>query len=181
MNRMWIAWQRFYATAAASTPSTVRVPSGGVVCEWNCVFVTANQVLVHAVRDVFRNMQLSYEGTNVHILPETADIPASLRVEDATEGVFPMFVSAEDWLLMLDVTVCCDDIADLKTRCDTSIDAHTYAVEERVRLYETLARAERTYLASKAELEAQHLMPSELSNALNQHQAIRSDADRQRV
>ena len=80
----------------------------------------ANEVLVHAVRDVFRNMQLSYEGQGVRILPQHAEIPTSLRPEAVTERTFPMFVSAQDWLLLLDGTVCCDNLDDLRASCDVN-------------------------------------------------------------
>eukprot|EP01045_Picozoa_sp_COSAG04_P011050 COSAG04_NODE_699_length_11044_cov_4.121243_3_plen_453_part_00 len=179
MNRMWVAWQRFYAAASSEKTST---ESGHPLeCDWNCVFVTANEVLVHAVRDVFRNMQLSYEGQGVRILPQDAEIPTSLRPEAVTEQTFPMFVSAQDWLLLLDATVCCDNLDNHRASCDAQQEAHTYAVSEQRRLDEAFGDAKAAFSVSEAELKARRLMPSELSAELEKHQALVTEADRRAV
>eukprot|EP01043_Picozoa_sp_COSAG02_P018800 COSAG02_NODE_888_length_16167_cov_293.783234_10_plen_1677_part_00 len=171
MNRMWIAWQRFHAT---TEPQSQSHSTSNV---WNSVFVTANPVLVHAVRDVFRNMQLAYEGSGVEILPEKADIPLSLHSEMATPDMFPMFVSSRDWLLLLDSTVCSDDLAAKKQRCDDARQAHAEAVVNRQCVLDAQTAAKKKYADAEAQLMHMNMVPSERSRQLKiMHHELVDDA-----
>jgi hypothetical protein len=126
MHRMSVLWQLFQAEnkRTEATQLTKRR-------EWHGVFVTANGVLVSEVRDVFRERQLGSSGGHQQMLPEKGILPASLNEADVTDGVFPMFISAHDWLNLLDATLVDPKLPQLIQARDTAREALRCAVDER--------------------------------------------------
>ena len=164
MNRMFIAWQRFYVSTNRPSAFDVSHDTKAMVGTWNGVFVTANPVLVTAVRDVFRNMQLGYASDScIQILPEKPEQPSTLHAHDCSLGTFPMFVSAGDWLALLDATMCSTELPSLREECERAEQAHRQALEDQDKCRTDREEEIRSFKVSEEELQYSAMLPSERS------------------
>eukprot|EP01048_Picozoa_sp_COSAG05_P007464 COSAG05_NODE_527_length_8917_cov_523.108415_2_plen_2332_part_00 len=180
MNRMWVKWNAIIQSPTNTSSKASALPSGSM---WHSVFVTANRVLLTSVRDVFRNMQLGVQHTGVRILPEKVVIPSSLSPTDVTEDSFPMFISAQSWLELLDATLCDPTLEAKEAELEEAKRDLSQAMEA-LKQMRSLDLEEAACQQQKDALKQLPLLPSELSakqavfdDNLNQVKAVRHKAE----
>ena len=76
------------------------------------------------VREVFRARQLGAAGGDTsNLLPEKVLYTGSLSTAKVTENMFPLFISASDWLYVLDATMVDPDLNTLQLDLDDADEA----------------------------------------------------------
>jgi hypothetical protein len=165
MNRMWVKWNAFVQSQtreSQSSPTPLLLPSGSNA--WHCVFVTANKVLLTSVRDVFRNMQLGVQHTGVRILPEQVVIPPSLHKSVVTEESFPMFVSAQNWIELLDATICDPTLPEKEAKLAKVTLELDDSIKQAIVITSRLVEIEKDCETEKEMLQQMPMLPSEQSS-----------------
>ena len=106
LNRFWLRWKLFRNCGEPSTTAD------GTGSRWHGVFLTANPVLLSKARATFRRMQRGVSDCEACAADNF--VPMSLQPDAVSTATFPLFVSANDWLHMLDNTVVDPTLPKLK-------------------------------------------------------------------